>query len=474
MESSEGPGGTEKDQENKLKLIKGEGKPKPREKQDQAPKIPPAVLYNAISDAINQRAYSGLPLFPVKFSLYAPARGRHMPALVSEDQVVTLIEDEAEVDKAIMAYCNRELANNPHYRFTARTVKEAREFWMMATPAIESEVKPARWLSEQGYTFNRLPWDPSTAPTPTWDQLLGRLSNVAAFRQWIGSLFFDQADLQQYVWLQGFGGDGKGAISRFLARVFGNSYASKEPPGKDDRFWTHGLIGKRLVIFPDCNNTTFVTSGRFKSMTGGDPISVEPKNRMPFTYFPRCKYLFFSNERPRLSSERADIRRIIYCEMQAAPQVDPSFEEKLWEEGGAFLGRAMAEYLEHNPQHLAIRIADDCKGALEAWVSVVEEQFEVIYEKHLSRPAPPFDTTEGLSGLDQEAAYQVCVSPHRMQAILSYYFKGNLQKAGEFVKWLEMRHGAKKKNLWLRSGHRAWGYVGVAEKAGFDAYTMNR
>jgi hypothetical protein len=474
MESSEGPGGIEKDQENKLKLIKRVDKPKPREKQDQAPKIPPAVLYNAISDAINQKVHSGLPSFPLKLSLYAPARGRRMPVLVSDEQVVTLIEDEGEVDMAIMAYCNKELAANPHYRFTARAVKEARDFWMLATQPIESEVKPVRWLSEKGYTFNRLPWDPSSGETPSWDKLLGRVSNVAAFRQWIGSLFFDDADLQQYVWLQGFGGDGKGAISRFLAKVFGNSYASKEPPSPNDKFWTHGLIGKRLIIFPDCNNTTFVTSGRFKSMTGGDPISVEQKNKMAYTYIPNCKYLFFSNERPKLSSERADIRRIIYCEVQGAPTVDPTFEDKLWAEGGAFLGRAMAEYLENNPHHMAIRIADDCRGALEAWVSVVEEQFEVIYEKHLSKPAPPYDTTEGLSGLDQEVAYQVCVSPGRMQAILSYYFKGNSQKAGEFIKWLEMRHGVKKKNLWLRSGVRAWGYVGVAEKAGFDAYSVSR
>jgi phage/plasmid-associated DNA primase len=147
--------------------------------------------------------------------------------------------------------------------------------------------------------------------------------------------------------MYGQGKDGKGTLNRFLARVFGGAFCAKTPPAKGDKFWTFGLIGKRLVSFADCDDTKFVASGLFKSLTGGDPMPVEAKKQMAFTYMPVAKYLFFSNRKPEISSERSDQRRIIYCEFKPADVVDEAgFQERLWEEGGAFLTNCIVKYAE--------------------------------------------------------------------------------------------------------------------------------
>ena len=151
--------------------------------------------------------------------------------------------------------------------------------------------------------------------------------------------------MQQYVWLHGKGNEGKGSLNRFLQRVFGPAYCSKQPNESGDKFWTHELLGKRLVVFPDCNDQKFVTSGLFKSMTGGDPVAVEAKGEMSYTTRLNAKYLVLSNEKPQISSEKADKRRIIYCEI--APRedlIDLNFEARLWDEGGAFLGKCWSLY----------------------------------------------------------------------------------------------------------------------------------
>ena len=188
----------------------------------------------------------------------------------------------------------------------------------MATSAAAADTAPL--------AFTRLPWHAADDITPTWDLIISRMSNADAFTAWVGSLFDETSYQQQYVWLHGKGNEGKGCINRFLMRVFGPAYCAKQPKERGDKFWTHDLLGKRLVVFPDCNDSAFVASGLFKSMTGGDPIPVEAKGEMAYTTRLAAKYLIISNERPDLSSETADRRRIIYCEMTGRDDAEAHLE----------------------------------------------------------------------------------------------------------------------------------------------------
>ena len=433
-------------------------------------KIPPAVLYQAVADAINRVNFSRLPEFSKRLVLYSASSGMRVPGEVDDNGVVALYENDVAVESAIMAYVNEQLAGLESYRWTARQVRECRDYWTLATTPI-TDVAAYRWRSEPGYTFNRLPWDMGTvlddSMHPTWNGLLKRITNATALCEWIGSLFVPESDMHSYCWLTGQGSDGKGSINRFLARVLGGAYCAKQPPKASDRFWSFGLIGKRLVAFPDCNDTRFVAGGFFKSLTGGDPVDIEAKGKMSFTYRPQAKYFFFSNEKPHISSERADTRRIIYCEFEPnKADAEPGFEDLLWSEGGAFLTNCILSYGQTYPQHTPIR-SDDTK--LKEHLSVVEESSEVIFEKHFAKSVAPYDTTSGLNRLAWDDVVQRAVEPKRMQSLLRHYFK-NDNRAGEFIKWLEIKHCVRKKTLILPDGREPKVYVGIAEKA--DAWSQ--
>lgn len=339
-------------------------------------------LYLAIARAIDGRP-GALPSFPRRFHIVEPEQGVRLVLEELDDGVVRYIKAEA-VAAAILRYTVNDLANREAYKWDVRQARAAMEFWLSYIDPIP-EPPAVLWAEEHGLTFSRLPWcyapDFDGNATPLFNELFGRISNASALIEWIGSLFDPEADRQQYAWLYGAGGDGKGALARFLARVFGRAYRSVQPPAPAERHWTAGLVGARLVVFPDCNAYGFPASGLFKVLTGGDSVPVERKYEDAYSAQLTAKFMFLSNERPQLSSERADMRRALYCEVEAIKaEVDPAYEKRLWDEGGAFLSTCIHNYRTGYPHGGPIRIDTD---ELEAWVDVIEEDFSALVETHL-------------------------------------------------------------------------------------------
>lgn len=266
------------------------------------------------------------------------------------------------------------------YKWTAKNIRDFVDHWILLCPQIPL---PKAWAfaSDKSLTFHRLPWDlDEDGPTPVWDELLGRMTNAAAFKLWVGSLFDDKSDRQTYVWLYGTGQNGKGAILRFLKRVFGSAYASEVVPGRSDRFWTYGLLGKRLVAFPDTNDVGFPATGLFKSLTGDDAIRMEIKGGATFSSELAAKFLYASNDRPELSSECADMRRAILCSLASiVGEADPGYGELLWAEGGAFLGACCRDFKSSGGGIVSGDPAD-----LAAWVSGLEDHYDAILHENFA------------------------------------------------------------------------------------------
>lgn len=386
--------------------------------------MPFAEFANIVATAINREATS-LAQWRGLYRTTEPARGVRI--ILEEDKQQTVSEIPAE----LLAHQVVSWLRLQTISVTLRKAREIVEMWVAISEPLEFDsIRPVVWRNEIAYSWQRLPWDfPETGgDTPTWDLLLSRCSNSRAFKAWIGSLFFDKSYLQQYVWCYGVGNNGKGCINRFLSKVFGRAYASKQPPRFGDKFWTYGLLGKRLVVFPDCNDSVFVTSGLFKSMSGGDPIDVEKKHGMAHTVRLSAKYLFFSNERPMLSSEAADNRRIIYCEFtqREEEENDHAFEHKLWEQGGRFLYDCLHAYMEEAPNHLPIK---SDRYEISDWIDTVEVEFAEALDYH-------FEIHDPTLKLDW-------VRPIVLQRHLESSFKSR-RKQLEFIAWLERRHGIKK------------------------------
>jgi hypothetical protein len=394
------------------------------------PKTPPWVeRYKLLKRAIEREPMVSMPTMEYRYMAFTPDNGLTRLLLkIGDDSVVTVATVRSFADDVINYLQHERLYYADEWQWDYERATKFANFYLAVCQLIE-EPKAFRWKGESGFCYQRLPWELRAGDWSLWKEFLQRLSNRQAFMDWIGSLFIDGAYMQDYVWVQGMGEDGKGVLNRFLHQVFGRAYRASQPPRSEH--WHEGLIGKRLVVFPDCNNTKFVTSGEFKSLTGGDPIEVNPKYQAMFTYWPKAKYLFFSNERPEISSERADIRRLVLCEFDPkAPKIDSEdFEGELFAQGGPFLYECMQGYAARSKGTQAVVQEDDALENVRLHVSTLEEEFEIVFEKAFLK-APGSNLT-----------------PADFDLVMRAYFQGDRRKQLDFRSWLERIHGIRKKTV---------------------------
>lgn len=427
-----------------------------KRKKKKSEGIPKAVFYRAVTDSIN-----GLnplfPPFPANFITYAPDDvGTRLPISINDEGECRIVELKA-VQQAIMQFTQTALVARPDYAWTAAECLACAEFWLAFTPPEQTEIATVRWQGEKGLTWRRLPWELRAGPTPTWDTLMGNLTNKRAVQDFIASMCLPKSYNQQYCWIRGGGGDGKSTLTDFLSRAFGQTYAAEEAPHADDKFWSHGLVGKRVVVFPDTRNTTFVTTGRFLALTGGDAIRVEIKNGPKFTYKHFAKFLILSQRKPKIGSDFADQRRLIFAELNGnfskLKRADVmKFRDALWEEGGAFLSNCVIGYCTRNPELGPIDDDDKDTSAdeLQGWVSAVEEDFEEHFaENYQHRP-------------DLEPQYWV--SPAEMQLDLVSRWRDRTKQI-EFIEWIDRKYKVRKKCCRLPDGKVIKRYAGLARRS---------
>ena len=313
---------------------------------------------------------------------------RQFAVLLREDEERLVVEvsngeitasDVSAVASMIAQAVRLHCTDNELWQMSDSQIVQAASFWARSTKGISNPPRYG-WQGDDGLVMRRLPFEMKGGDTPIWDELMSRITNAEALMAFIGSILVEGSDMQQYVWLHGQGGEGKGALCRFLAKALGHTYSSQQTPGINDRFWTWGMRHNRLVVFPDCNNTSFVTSGLFKSLTGDDPIRIEIKGGRVLHQRIRAKFMFLSNERPDLSSEIADRRRIIYCSAKAFDgKVNPKYETLLWKEGGQFLTKCLETYYRMCPEGEPI----DCSAAdIDEIIAANEDHFETFLQSN--------------------------------------------------------------------------------------------
>ncbi len=416
-------------------IKKGRGKgPKPKndndrpEKSDKV-KLKQAQVHLAIADAMIGSPASALPRFPVRLGVLEPEPGKRLAMRINAGDEVELVGRDY-VQDAIIRYAVNELGAMPDLLVTARTAADIARYWLaLAQPIDAADVAYTRWQSEPGLTYRRLPWAKGSGATPTWDDLLSTMTNVEAFKDWIGSLFFLESNSHNYVWIYGEGGDGKGTINRFLHGVFGKSYQAKtapscDPRGTVDKFWAYNLLTARLAAFPDCDNPSFTSSGIFKSVTGGDPIPMEQKGGIAFTGMINARCLVLANCQPAITGERSNTRRIIYCELEALERKWAGIQDRLWDEGGLFLSNCVAQYSDKYPEHTPIKTDQTVsQDAITHVVADNEQHFTSFFETYFELKPDGSATPGDLQTAANEAW------PHQRKMYVA------------FLSWLKRTHG---------------------------------
>lgn len=431
---------------------------------DKPPKDPIVVFYNSIYKLINGThvdSMMGRTVFPKKFHVVSPGVGKY-DVLEELDNGLVKQVDLDDVARVIAQFVQHELRNMPGYHFTPRQTRECALYWQDRTPPLDPSPRLFAEKSYAGLCYHRLKWDiepKATGDAPLFNELMGRTSNSEALMAFIGSLFYLEADRQQYLWIYGQGQNGKSSLLNVLDMIFGPAFGPADTKKAKSPFFNSSFIGKRLIGFSDCDNYSFPTTDTFKALTGNDPVFIEQKYEKAFKAYLICKFIFLSNARPNLSSEMADLRRAIYCEMGAIlGDADPQYVQKLFAEAPEFLGVCKAHYLDLCPGHRAIPV---CADQIADIIAENESDLEYIFNKY-------FEVAAG------DDAY---VAPGDLHQILEDAKVTRLSHRREFLRYLDRKYGIKRTKVYLgmvlhsrgegnyvKKQKTAWRYTGMKRR----------
>lgn len=354
-------------------------------------KLTRAELFRAIIKKMNRESDGpDWPEFPERFHVVRDDLGRTAVLEELRDGIVALRSEEV-VGSAIINYCWHRIPFVPEAKIDADVVGKCLRTWLSMTPRLPAPPAPFLEKSQTGLTFNRLNFDlppgwPGVEP-PLFEEILSRCSQPMALCGFIGSLFFPESDRQQYLYIFGNGADSKGALMRVLHDVFGNAAVALDPPAKDNaRFWNSRVYGKRLGLFFDCSDWKWFGSPQFKSMTGSDPVYFEFKGEGGFSDYPTTKFIAASNSKPRISSQKADLRRLIFVKMRPAPgEQDPTYGARLKLETESIIRTCKEIYLQQCPNHGPVPFEAAHEVALENEATYLDIFFHnfVLDPKHV-------------------------------------------------------------------------------------------
>jgi hypothetical protein len=376
-----------------------------------------------------------------------------------EPDVVKYVAD-SQFKADIVRFIEDKLPYHEYFpSMTTSALKDFFDYWMIYTTPIDAP-KSFKFNSEEGLCFSKLDFDPVSddgGMCPLFNEICQRIeTNEQAFRAFIGSLFFSESDRQQYLWIHGEGQNGKGAVIRFLQKLFGKSFASRTPPPQraENNFWNNGLLGKRIVVFSDCEHLGFPTSEKFKMLTGGDAIPTERKGKDEVTSKIDCKFMFASNHQLSISGQKSDQRRAIYCRLGDIDiEADPTYERRLWEEAKYIIGWCIDEYKELCPNHIPIPVDDSVNRDL---AEDSEGDMQAIWDQYFN--------------LKSDAA----VSNSEIERIFKIEYNGkSYQKIKRFRRWVKYYLGLKFDRIYVDRCDRPRGLIGAALKEG-NCYLLDK
>ena len=172
------------------------------------------------------------------------------------------------------------------------------------------------------YSFIKFPVNYD--PTKRCDRIMKFLSetvrteDIPLLQEWVGyNLWIFGYPAQKALILVGEGGNGKSTFIGLIEALIGknNRSAVSLHELEDNRFASHDLFGKASNLYPDLPDKDLKSTGRFKMLTGGDPIRAEDKNIRSFNFHNVAKLTFSCNKIPRVMEDTvAFFRRFIIVE----------------------------------------------------------------------------------------------------------------------------------------------------------------
>jgi P4 family phage/plasmid primase-like protien len=163
-------------------------------------------------------------------------------------------------------------------------------------------------------------------------------AKVEVLQEFFGYCLLPHARFKRALFLYGESDTGKSQVPLVLRRMLGarNCCTLNTDQMADERKRSV-IVGKALNIMTELPYDAMIADGGFKQLVStGDPISIDPKYREPFSYIPFCKHLICANSLPTISdATSATYNRLLLLKFNhviPANEQDDMLLEKLTEE----------------------------------------------------------------------------------------------------------------------------------------------
>jgi putative DNA primase/helicase len=178
---------------------------------------------------------------------------------------------------------------------------------------------PARWITFLMWAFD------------------GDTERIEWLRDYLGYCLTGYIGLEEFLYLDGPGGNGKGVIGTAMRCVMGDYY--QQAPGQLLLFSSlpqhstslANLRGARLVVASELPVGARLDEQKLKSLTGGDPITARLMRQDDSEFIPELKLIIASNHRPRIvrpdEAMRRRLRVLTMPKVVEAP--DPAFKHRV-------------------------------------------------------------------------------------------------------------------------------------------------
>ncbi len=178
-----------------------------------------------------------------------------------------------------------------------------------------------------------------------YESMGGDMDQVHLIQEMLGYFLIPVNSAQKCFVIVGVGSAGKSVLLRLINDVLlGKENVSNVSwQALNERFKTAELFGKLANIFADLPTRTIDDNGIFKALVGEDYLTVEKKNRDPFSFQSTARLLFSCNSIPKNYGDRSEgfYRRLIIIRFNHAvppDKRDPDLLEKFRAEAdGIFL-----------------------------------------------------------------------------------------------------------------------------------------
>lgn len=165
--------------------------------------------------------------------------------------------------------------------------------------------------------------DISEGATPVFDMLLSGVVECCrgTLMAMVWATFYARSHMQKYVWLHGEGGDGKSVFVRTMMEILGSDIASALTAETiKSEFGLENVVGRRMLLIPDLKAGVSVKKAFIHNVTGGDPVSVNRKNKPVITTVLDPILWITANNAPDVDFTMAnEARRLVYVKFQQPP-----------------------------------------------------------------------------------------------------------------------------------------------------------